>query len=69
MQQLSWAQNFLFWTPISNLSFASSELWPKCIYLPQGKAGSPWLPISYQQLRKALPNDSQQTLSGKPPER
>lgn len=59
----------LFWIPISNLSFASSELKPKCIHLPQGKGGNPWLPISYQQFRKALPDGSQQTLSGKPPER
>lgn len=69
MQQLSHAQNSLVLIPISNLSFASSELKPKCIHLPQGKGGSLWLPITYQQLRKALPNDSQQTLSGKPPER
>lgn len=69
MQQPSCPQNFLFWIPISNLSFASSELKPKYIHLSQGKGGSPWLPSSYQELRKTLPVDRQQTLSGKPPER
>lgn len=69
MQQPSCPQNSLFWIPISNLSFASSELKPKYIHLSQGMGGSPWLPISYQEFRKALPDDSQPTPSGKPPER
>lgn len=46
VQQPSCPQSSLFWIPISSLSFASSELKPKYIHLPQGKGGS-----SYQLSR------------------